>query len=80
MISDIFRTLGNWLGLGMPPGQPLSLGFQISNFLAKLYISIFIISKNFRTIPSVGSEMKFRQNFSGFGHTCGPALVRHFEF
>ena len=28
----------NWLGLGMPLGQPLSPGFPISNILAKLYI------------------------------------------
>ena len=27
-----------WMGLAMPLGQPLSLGFGISNFHAKLYI------------------------------------------
>ena len=33
----------NWLGLGMPLYLPLSLGLQISNFLAKLYINIIQI-------------------------------------
>ena len=43
----------NRLGSGMPLGQPLSPGFQISNFLAKLYINIYHI----RTIPLVVSEI-----------------------
>ena len=33
----------NWLGLGMRSDQPLSLGFQISNFLTKRLINIYII-------------------------------------
>ena len=58
----------------MLPRQPSSLGFQISNFLAKLYINIYHIKKNVRTIPSVVREIKSRQNFSGFEHANGPAL------
>ena len=49
MVYEIFRTM-NWLGLGMPPGQPLSPRFQISNFLAKL-LSILIISDKFKNNP-----------------------------
>ena len=67
----------------MPPGQPLNPGFQISNFLAKLqYINIYHIKK-IRTIPStcsMVSEQLPRQNFVGFGHAPGPALVPHFKF
>ena len=36
---------GLGMGLGMPSGKPLSLGFQFSNFLAKLYINIYHIQK-----------------------------------
>ena len=35
-----YKDLKNVLGLGMSPGQPLSLGVQISNYLAKLFLSI----------------------------------------
>ena len=41
-----FRGGENWLGLCMPLGQPLSPGFQISNFVAKLCINIYHI-KNY---------------------------------
>ena len=50
MVLGYLGDFKNWLDLDMPPGQSLSLGFQISNFLANC-ISIFIISKKFRTIP-----------------------------
>ena len=42
----------------MPPGQPLSPRYQISNFLASLYINIYHITKNVRTISSVVSPDK----------------------
>ena len=57
----------------MPLGQPLSLGFQISYFLAKLYINIYHIK--IKTFPSVVSEEKSGQNLSGFRHARGQALV-----
>ena len=41
-----FLDFKNWLGLGMSLGQPLSPEFQISNFLAKLYINIYYIKKS----------------------------------
>ena len=55
MVSDIFG-LFDWLGLSMPPGQPLSPGFQILNFLAKLYINSHHFKKKFRQIKRVISE------------------------
>ena len=50
MVLGYLGDFRNWLGLNMPPGQPLSLGFQISNYLAN-YASMFIISKKFHNNP-----------------------------
>ena len=54
---DILDFKG-WLDFFMPPVQPLIQEFQISNFLAKLYINIYHIRKKkiFRTITSVVCE------------------------
>ena len=48
-----YKDFQNWLGLGMPPDQLLSPGFQtyLQNFM-----SIFNIFKNIRMIPSVVSK------------------------
>ena len=51
MVSEIFRTL---VGPGNASGQPLSPGFQIPNFFAKLFINSDHIK--IRTIPTVVSE------------------------
>ena len=67
----------------MLQGQPLSLGFQISKFLAKLYINIYqhlyisIYRNKIRTIPSVVSEKYYGQKFGDFGHAIGPALEKY---
>ena len=53
MLLDI-QDITNRLGLGMRRGQPLSPGFQILNFIAKLYISISIISKKSEQNPFRG--------------------------
>ena len=77
MISEWFlryKDFKNWFGLGMPPGHPSSLGFQISNLSAKLYINIISYQNFFRTFPSVVSENKSKQNLDCFGHASGPAL------
>ena len=58
------------MGLGMPRGQPLSPVFQISTLLQN-YISILIISKKIRTIPSVVSEISSGQIFAVLGTPVG---------
>ena len=44
-----YKDLKNLLGLGMPPGQPLSLGVQISTFLQNFLLNL-LYQINFRTI------------------------------
>ena len=70
MVSEISRTLRIGWALACLGGQPLSSGFQ--TFLQN-YISISIISKKFRTIPSVVSKKQSGQNFDSFGHARWPA-------
>ena len=57
MVKNDFK---NWLSLDMPPGQPLSLGLQISNYLAKT-ICQYHITK-IRKICSVVSEKQTRSD------------------
>ena len=67
-----YKDLKNWLGLGIPPGQPLRLGFQISNFVAKLCINIYHIKISKQ--PSVVHKNGLVKNLGCFGHARGPAL------
>ena len=58
------------LGLDMPPGQPLTLGFQIQT-LFQNFISIYI---NKNSVQSLQWLSEPDQNFGCFGHARGLAL------
>ena len=62
----------------MPLGQPLSQGFQISNFLAILYIYIYHIKQISKQSLQWLVRCSPDKNFSGFGHARGPALESDF--
>ena len=74
MVSEIFRTLGiGWAG--HDSGSALESGISNLKLSCKTIYQYLSYQKKFRTIPSVASKILSGQNFSGFGHARGPALV-----